>query len=159
MNGLFSGSLFGLSAFIEACFIPSFLYSAQLDVICEFLEFIVRSLLPPLFCKSIRPVSLRPFFSFIIYLLNSIILRKVYFEFIIFDLSYVSTIWKIRGGVPIWNRRDYCFMEFGQTTNPNSISMSSMAISMALGRAHHVIHNTTVWIVTDNVSVVTYIIK
>ena len=30
-----------------------------------------------------------------------------------------------RAGVLIWNRRDFCFVEFGQTTNPNSISMSS----------------------------------
>ena len=31
----------------------------------------------------------------------------------------------VSAGVLIWNWRDYCFMEFGQTTNPSSISMSS----------------------------------
>ena len=34
-----------------------------------------------------------------------------------------------------------------------------MAISMALERGHHVTHNTTIMIATDNVSVVSYIIK
>ena len=37
--------------------------------------------------------------------------------------------------------------------------LEMMAISMALERAHHVIHNTTVMIATDNASVVSYIIK
>ena len=36
-----------------------------------------------MFCESIRPVSVRPFFSLIIYLLKSVIFRKIYFEFII----------------------------------------------------------------------------
>ena len=39
----FPDPFFGLSVFIEACFIPSFFYSTQLKEICDFLEFIRES--------------------------------------------------------------------------------------------------------------------